>query len=321
MKIKTNLKAIALIIMLFILITTFSFSFFEWNNKDEEMLDISSLKTINNEKINIEKWTFEKTSVKAPAGIVFLGDFIYVTDKDSDAIVVLDKNGDFKRDSTESNLYLFEPTVIKTDGEFLYVIDSGYNQLKILSQNFDLINSINLPGLYLGDQYWDLEIIEEKIYLTAGTPIIETTGIFELNKAGTVHQFGKKFVGYLSNFSGDLMAINAMEYFEGEDETGQYVRGVQAGRNGLFEVNGDEFEKKFAYVSQYTPLDFLLVNNYIYVFSGAGSNIDKYSVDGQYLETVLNLDYADFYVQLESMNNSILLIRPTEDIIYKIDLN
>ncbi len=319
MKIKT--KVIIYVLVLFVFITSLSFSFFEWNNKDEEMPDTFSLKTINNEKINIEEWTFEKTSVKAPAGIVFLGDFIYVTDKDSDAIVVLDKNGDFKRDSSESNLYLFEPTVIKTDGEFLYVIDSGYNQLKILSQNFDLINSINLPGLYLGDQYWDLEIIEEKIYLTAGTPIIETTGIFELDKAGTVHQFGKKFVGYLSNFSGDLMAINAMEYFEGEDETGQYVRGVQAGRNGLFEVNEDKLKKRYEYVRKYTPLDFLLVDDHIYLFSGSRSNLDKYTTDGQYIETILNLEYADYYVQLESMGDSILLVRPTEDIFYKIDIN
>ena len=323
MKTRKNTKTILLILIFFVVTTSISFSFFDWNKEEEsnENTNIFNFKWITNEHINVEKWVFAKTNIKAPGGIVFLDGYLYVTDKVSNTIVVLDKDGNFKRNSLESNLYLFEPSIIKTDGEHLYVIDSGYNQLKIISKDFELIHSINLPAMYLGDQYWDLELISEKIYLTAASPIIEATGIFELDKNGTVHQFGKKFVGYLSNFGGLLMAINAMEYFDGRFENNQQIRGVESGRNGLFQVSDDDFIKKFSYVNEYTPLDFLLVNKQIYVFSNTGSCLDKYTLEGQYLETLLELEYKDVYIQLESMDDSILLVRPTEDIIYKIDLN
>lgn len=308
------------ILTLFVFATTLSFSFLAWDKKSD-VPDVFSLKRKLDEKINYEKWSFERTHVKEPGGIVFFNGCLYVTDKESDTIVVLDSKGNFKTNSLESNLYLLEPTVIKTDGEFLYVIDSGYNQLKVLSREFNLIQSVNLPAVYRGMQYWDLEIIGERIYLTAKSATKEKMVIFELDEKEEFKEIGECFVGYLCNFNGELMAINSLEFFKGKDESGLQISGLQSGRNGIFKVSESGLKLEFEFVKGYTPLDFLFLDDYLYVFSRAFSSLDKYTLEGQYMETLLKFDKIEAFVQFESIENSILLTFPAEKAIYKIDLN
>ena len=309
MKTRINFKTIMFPLTVFILISSFSVAFG------------IGIKIKVNENIVTEKWGSEKTHVKVPGGIVFLDDFIYATDKEEGTIVVLDREGNFQNQSSADDLFLIEPTIIKTDGKLLYVIDSGINQLKIVTKNFELLKSINLPVLFPGFNYWDLEIIDKKIYLSSNLLLEEYAAIYELDENGTVHKISKGFIGYLSNFSGELMAANSLEYFKGENENGLEEEGGKSGKNSLFKVTDYELKLEFEYLSKYMPLDFLLVNDFIYVFSGAYKNLDKYTTDGQYVETLLQLVYTDIFIQLALCDNSILVAVPFKKAIYKVNIN
>lgn len=297
---------------LLILIAVLSFFIFRWNENNE----ISDFKMIVNEDIEIEKWTFEKTGVTMPGGIVFLDDHLFVTDKASNTIVILDREGNYMRKSSDDGLNLINPTIIKTDGETLYVIDSGNNQLKILSKNFDLINSIDLPVLDRSNEYCDIEIINENIYLSAIKAHGGDAAIYRFKKNGTVHKIGEKFIGYLSNSNNELMAENSLEFYGSSAK-----QGAKSGKNSLFKVSNEELKKEFDYVSGYMPLDFLFHDDHIYVFSAGLASLDKYTTDGHYIETLLKEDDSDIFVQLESFDNSILVSYPIKKVIYKIDIN
>jgi hypothetical protein len=302
---------------LLILIAVISFFIFRWNeNPEETENEVNDFKLVINEDVAVEKWTFEKTGVTEPGGIVFLDDHLFVTDKASNTIVILDEEGNYMRKSSDNGLNLINPTIIKTDGESLYVIDSGNNQLKILSKNFDLINSIDLPVLDRSSEYWDLEVIDENIYLSSFTAYGEDAVIYRLEKNGTIHKIGEKFIGYLSNSNDELMAENSLEFYGSAGE-----QGGKTGKNSLFKVINEELKKEFDYVNGYMPLDFLFYADHIYVFSAALASLDKYTTDGHYIETLLKEDDSDIYVQLESFDNSILLSYPSEKAIYKIDIN
>jgi hypothetical protein len=305
---------------LLILIAVLSFFIFRWNenkeNPEEAVNEISDFKMILNEDIAVEKWTFEKTGVTVPGGIVFLDDHLFVTDKASNTIVILDREGNYMRKNSDDGLNLINPTIIKTDGESLYVIDSGNNQLKILSENLDLINSIDLPVLDKNSKYWDLEIINENIYFSSIKAQRGAGVIYRLGKNGTIHKIAEKFIGYLSNLNDELMAENSLEYYESAGD-----QGGKSGKNSLFKVSNEQLKKEFDYVSGYIPLDFLFYDNHIYVFSAALASLDKYTTDGHYIETLLKFDDSDMLVQLESFDNSILVSYPSEKVIYKIDIN
>ena len=309
---KKNLKKMMFFLTLLILITVLSFIIFIWNENNE----ISDFKMILNEDIEVEKWTFEKTGVTEPGGIVFLDDHLFVTDKASNTIVIMDREGNYMRKNPDDGLNLINPTIIKTDGETLYVIDSGNNQLKILSENLDLINSINLPVLDRSSEYCDLEIINENIYLSAIKAHGGDAAIYRLKKNGTVHKIGEKFIGYLSNSNNELMAENSLEFYGNAGN-----QGVKTGKNSLFKVSNEELKKEFDYVSGYMPLDFLFHDDHIYVFSAGLASLDKYTMDGHYIETLLKEDDSDIFVQLESFDNSILVSYPIKKAIYKIDIN
>ena len=307
MKTMKNSKIMMFSLTVFILISSFSIAFGE---------GIETFRAKVNENIVTEKWGSEKTHVTVPGGIVFLDDFIYVTDKEEGTIVVLDREGNFQNKSSADDLFLIEPTVIKTDGESLYVIDSGINQLKILSKNFELLKSIKLPEPFSRAEYWDFEIIDKKIYLSSESLFKTDMAIYELNKSGMTNKITHGFIGYLSNFNGELTAVNSLVHYKNAN-----TQGAKSGKNSLFKVKDDKLKSEFKFVDRYIPLDFLLADNYIYVFSAAAAGIDKYTADGQYVETLLQFEEPDLFVQLTLCNNSILLAFPFEKAIYKIDLN
>ena len=283
--------------------------------------DVKTYDFFVNENIEIDKWTIQSTYISHPIGITFLDGFLYVTDKKANNIVVLDNKGNFQHKSLESELFLIDPTIIDTDGKLLYIVDSGNNQLKILTKNFEIIQSINLPTLTPGVEYWDLEVIDDKIYLSSNSLLEENAVIYKLDKTGSVKRIGKEFIGYISDYKGKLMAVNSFEYYKGENEDGHLVEGGVTGINSLFKViNDGSLKQIFKYVDNYIPLDFLCTDKYYYVFSAAFAHLDKYTLDGQYLETVIKFDESDLFIQLEVVDNSILIAYPIKKTIYKINL-
>ena len=148
----------------------------------------------------------------------FLDEYIYVTDKTTGTIVVLDKEGNFQRQSSKDELSLSEPTVIKTDGKLLYVIDSGNNQLKVLTTDFELVKSLDLidsdPNTFSTPNIkeWDFEIIDEKIYLAMFSLFDDNAMVYELNENNEFKKIADGFVGYLANFNDELMAVNSFEF-------------------------------------------------------------------------------------------------------------
>jgi flagellar basal body-associated protein FliL len=294
---------------------------------------LKNFKQTINENISFEKWGSQRTLIEVPGGITYLDGHLYVTDKEAGKIVVLDKNGIFLRQSTSNNLKLIEPTTIKTDGELLYVLDSGDTRLKILTKDFELVKSMYYSFSEKASKmlYWDLEVIEGKIYVTSFSMLEEEAVFYQYDEsAENVKHFASDgFLGYLSTFNGQLMAVNSLEFtiFKTQDGTVFPVKSAFSGKNSLFKVNGfygfkpeDQLKEEFGFVDGYIPLDFLLLDNYIYVFSGATASLDKYSIDGQYIETVLNLDDTGLFVQMTSYDNVILIANPQKRSIYKVFL-
>jgi hypothetical protein len=320
LKRKKYFKTIMLVFTTFIILSSVSFVFLGCEERTEEHQK-SDLKIHINEDITVEKWSVDKTNVVDPNGIVLLNGALFVTDKEKDSIVVLDEDGNYIRDSLENELFLLNPTVIKTDGNYLYVIDSGMNQIKILSQEFDLVRCINLPSLDQSSDYWDLEVINENIYLSCITSAGEDAIIYELGKNDVIQKMGDKFIGYISEFNNELMAANSLEYFEGRTEKGLKSEGGKTGKNNMYEMLNNELKIKFEYAYGYIPLDFIFLDDYIFSFSAAYASLDKYTMDGQYVETLLKLDFSRLFIQLESVDNCILITCPAEKAIYKVVLD
>jgi hypothetical protein len=290
----------------------------------------------NNESISYEKWGAGKTLVSEPSGITILDDQIYVTDKLSGTIVVLDKNGRFLKKSTKSNLFLAKPTLIKTDGELLYVVDSEALKLKVISKDFELIKSVKLPyeeffgdwdyvKIYLDadEIFWDLEIIEQSVYLANQGVIEEFSKIYELTENDTFQERIGGFCGYISDCHGELMAVNTFMFGYTKLEHKNYAaKGMKSDKNYLYKVKDDALKSEFRFVDKYTPLDFLFLDDFIYVFSGSTVGLDKFSKDGEFVETVLNLDVYDssLNVQLATYDNIILIAYPEKKSIYKVVL-
>jgi len=272
-----------------------------------------------NDTIVTEEWDSNKTHVTEPRGITFLDGNIYVTDMKAGSIVVLDRNGNFQYQSSDSELFLFEPTVIKTDGKLLYVIDSGNYQLKILSKDLELIEVVKLPDKYPEMNYWDLEIVDEKIYLTPSSMFEEYTAIYELGKSGELYKKSQEFFGYFSVFNNELMVVNSFETYK-KEEYGIETIGGKSGKNSLYRMINDELKQEFEFVNKYAPLDFIRIGNFIYVVSSANRSLDKFTADGRYIETLFIMDKTGLFVQLEYVDDSILIVFPTKKTIYKVNI-
>lgn len=283
----TKRKFLCLIIVMCIIIFICSCdNYKKTNDQNDENLNNNLIYDIKfNEDYTLEKIFIDK--LDSPYGIISRENDIIICDNVNNYIIVLDKNYSFIKtigNTGNDQLEFLNPTGIAEYNDNIYIVNSGNKRIQILDKNFNYMKSIKLPILndLFKNKYCDISIDEEgKIYLTTDSQIEENAKIFIVFQDDTVQKLPNTIsYGYLYAYNDTVYVVNKHEYFKTDTE-----EGGKAGNHFLYSIENNEIIEKFKFPDKYAPCDFILTNDYIYVFTSAYRRLDKFSLDGKYQDS------------------------------------
>lgn len=253
---------------------------------------------IYNEAYNTELWLSSETGIKSPAGILCRDNDMIVCDYTGNKLVVLDYDGKPIKTVGKlgyGELEFVEPTGITQWNDEIYVLDAGNSRIQVLNNNLEFDRWIKLAELTfhaLDDRYISIAINDNgDIYVTSNT-VDEDNVYVKILRGDEVISLNKQVSGYVASFDGKIYADNVYEVFT--DEKAESVTGTFANHH-LYEITNDKINEVFSFPFKYAPAGFFIEDNSIYTASSCWGRLDRFSLDGKYVETL-----ADFYQKTES---------------------
>jgi len=251
-------------------------------------------------------------------GVFYWNDVLFVTDKYENRIYVFTSDGNLIRTIGETGngeLQFLHPTAITYQSGLFYVLDNNNNRIQILNEDFTYNSERTLNEIPADEQYVDIAVDEQSIaYVTTMYGVSKYAHIYEVFQNGVVLQVGENFIGYITNVGSEIWAANKLEMFPKEYAS-------KTAHNYLYKVRNRELKliKELPY--KYMPGDFIERNGNLYFLGGAKSTLDRFSLEGEYEETLfefanrLRLDYlcgdenGDVFYVTSSEENMIYRIK------------
>ncbi|MBF0780955.1 MULTISPECIES: hypothetical protein [unclassified Granulicatella] len=198
----------------------------------------------------------------------------------------------------------------------IYILDRGLNQIIKYDEEFNQLNQYALKISDTETEYFDFEIVGTSIFYTASATLEQESKIFRLDTTTKeTTTIGEHFRGYLAVFRQQVYAVSTLEYFSDNQ-----FAGFRSGLNQFYEVKDDKLIKKFDFWTGYAPTDFIVEEDKVYVFSGAASTLDIFSVsDGTYLESIGKIEgEAEFSVNIAKLQNDVYVSYPKKNIVWRL---
>lgn len=311
--------------IIFIFVIIIVYTKFITNNNSKYIFQSMREKFPNyyyNSLYNITEYKKDYTGLISPTGIIKYKNNLVICDKENNCINVFDEYMNFiaKIGVTGNGpLEFIAPTGIFENNSEIYVIDSGNNRIQIIDSSFNYVDSIQLPILNTVSHEPFIDIVVDKdggIYLSSHTyQIKENAKIYYLKpNSNSFIKTKLSIYGYLSIYQNEIYSINTYEFYEEENSVG-----VQTGQSYMYSVKKNKIKKVFKFPHAYSPTDFFIYDNTMYCFSHMYKRIDKFSLEGEYIETIALLPDIEFGEYMTLFDDNIFFITDTKNgSVYKI---
>lgn len=303
-------------IILFSLVLVSSCNKVEVEEDNSYMLtDNYKLKEIKNEDYKVTEIDLASLNITNPKGLELVSDNFYITNSGQSSINVVDKN--FEINDSISIDAIVSPSLmtLDSDSKDMYVLDESTRMVNVVDPlNKTIKKSYNLPAKNTESRYIDLESYGDSILLTSNTPISEDAKILRIeNDNGEVKEIGENFLGFVSIYEDESFLINSLEYFINSTESG-----FKPGLPHMYKLEEDKIKEIGSMIDGSIPGDFLIDDDYYYVYTVARSSIDRYDHSLKYVDTIANFEYADIEAIIKGDSSQIYLLMPNEGKLWEI---
>lgn len=259
----------------------------------------------------LEELTDLKTHTTEPCGVCIFNEQIIVCDRKENKLVLLDMDRKFVKEIKTfrpNDEDILDPTGVTVFEDKLYLLDAGYSRILILDSEFTIQETIELPQLrhHMGDaRYIDIAVDKEGIIYLTNDSVDEYDAKVLVVENGECEKAGETLMGYLTEYNGEVYAMNYLELFVTE--------GSMMGYNGtsyLYRMHKTEMEKVKEMPYKITPNDFVFVNDKMIFTTNYWNNVYQFSCDNYEAEKELvhiDDEYRD-NVYLAPLNETDFLI-------------
>ena len=289
------------------------------NKKADEDYDLDqeiySHKKIVNEDYTVNDIDLKPLGIGTPSGIELINNKVYISDSDDFSIKVFDEN--LKKVDEISSEKIASPSLMTFDelGKQLFVIDSASSQIATINtNNNELTNVYSLPNKDSNSHYVDLSYNLGILYVTLNTPDSGDAKIVNVDtKTGDAQKLKNLFVGFSSVFKDRIYFINSLEYYRNSTE-----EGFHSGDSYVYELKDDELNKEGSLIEGSISGDFMVDDDFYYVYTSARSTIDRYDKNFKYVDTIASFDNSDIEAILKGNGSKILILMPNEGRLWEV---
>ena len=235
-----------------------------------------------------------KSNGISPHGIAVLSDSVFICDRDDHCLREFDFNGKELRTVGQfgnGKGEFIRPTGLSYSNESFYVVDSGNNRIQILDKDLEYQQEYILDQLSrdIGTFYTDIAVGKD------GTGIVLTNSVVQENARayvfdsnGSVQKTSFVINGYASCEDNRIYCVNTFELFKDGTSHVAEVKGSK-----LFEYTNSDIREICELPYKYTPTDFVIEGDDLYVLSCGWAQLDHFKTDGSYIETIWEFEQLD----------------------------
>ena len=211
------------------------------------------------------------------------------------------------------------PTALSVYENNIYVLDSNNHRIQVFDESNSILRSIDLVDF--GDSnrsYYNSIAIDGdgSVYVSSCSPRVDNSNVYYISED---HDFEPQIV--LSSFYGSLYsqygvvyALSNMEAFRSDKE-----EGFESGQNYLYELKEMAVANKIQFPYKYSPTCFLVKGDSVICVSYTFTTLDRFSKNGEYLETIYDFDdNGRFITYISEINDTYYVSYFKSGGIYKI---
>ncbi len=286
------------------------------SNEATEEFDFPNLQVSENVSTTI----LSDPHITVPGGFCYADDEIYISDLESSEIYIFDYDFNYKSKFEIKDVELNTPESMVFKDDKLIIADNSNSKLYILNKSGSLLSEFSLE--VNGERgkeklvITDMETMDDSLFMACRS----TDGIYRLDlNTGDIVVLSKSINGSISKNNNIIYAADFLQITNEEVDDDKTLIG-KAGINAIHIVEGDDTFKLFEIQKGYAPLDFLMTDDLIYIFSGTTGTLIELNSDGipQYevwnpylalrdyyksdspdikpLRNIYSLDYKTFYL-------------------------
>lgn len=235
---------------------------------------------------------------------------VYISDKKAGGIGVYNAQLESLKFHKEN---LISPSLLAFQNGEIFVVDEIQGKIIQFSEDFNVVDEFPLPYKDRDSFYLDIDIDDDTIYLTCFAAIHTDAHILLIDRdSKEITAIGEDFLGFIELQNGQY-AINTLEAYRKPGE-----EGFKGGNNALYQIKGKSLEKVCSLIQGSVSGDFFFEKNQIIVYTAGWSGIDRYNLEGHYLETLISFSKSDPQTILLPLDDRILVLMPKESTIYEV---
>lgn len=261
--------------------------------------------------------------IKKPTGIAITDTNILVSDAEKHCIHVLNLDGTYISSFGSigmGNGSFFRPAGLAWQDNKLYVVDSRNCRVQVFAEDFSFVKSYALTKIDKDEPYNHIAVSSDgEIYVTATTGISQYAHIYHIHPQDAYQSLiGNNIMGIVCNSDEGILFAENKEIHHEADTVVQ-----RTGHNKLFSIAGEEMREIRELPYKYCPMDMMYRDGFLYTFSFRYNMLDKYTPEGNYVETLLSLPdeyepYKFFAMAYNEKDSSFYLTYPGKGCILRI---
>jgi hypothetical protein len=285
-----GMKKIALLFIL--LFTALGIVACQSNGEPDENLPLSI--RMSEDVYEIDESFIQFPQFESPTGISFFSNSIVVADSGKSCLFVFDTDGKYVKTIGSIGmgpLQFFSPTGVYARGDLLYVVDARNNRVQILDEQFEYVNAYALEPIDSEMSYRDIVVDNDgMMYVSSEYGPAKYAHIYRIDPQTCVqYQIGNDIIGSVAiTHDNAVLFANSLEI---SHEKGSTI--ARSGENYLYTVSSNKVNIVATLPYKYEPQDFLCKEGNLYMIGFGHAAIDKFTLDGTYIETMYQFQRQD----------------------------
>lgn len=273
----------------------------ESKNTAFPIIDESKLDTIMNnpdytlntkESEDVKRYELHIDGAKV-RGMLALDKHMILVDYKNGQLIVVDENRnviDRVGEFGSAPLEFQKPTGVTKDEQYIYVLDDGNSRVQLLDHRLNYVKEFNLDKSELdpGISFEDIEVDGEGMIYISGS-FLTNPGVLVLNgKTGEQAFQGINFSGFLAVEEGQVLGLSCGQLYLPKEDPISF--GIGTGECIAITCSPKESKKAYALEGINTFSDFLIKDGRMYCISQYHNELQKFTNDGAYEESLGELD-------------------------------
>lgn len=228
-----------------------------------------------------------------PYGLVALKDSAVICDMENNCLREFDFYGNEIRRIGQlgnGNGEFINPSGLAYCDEKFYVVDAGNKRIQILNADFEYQEKYTLSELTNSPDdmfYSDIAVCGNgRISVLTNSVLKEEARVYLINLLDdSLQKTSYVMNGYTCSEKDQLYYINTFKLSESDSSCDAMIQ-----ESSLYELVNNELCEVFQFPYKYGPTDFIIDGNDLYVLSCVWAQLDHFTMDGSYVETIWEFD-------------------------------